>query len=154
MIPGMIVAGICFVDGVVRAAGGSVAEARAAGWLLGPFPEGVLWRSIDFAALDRRSFLLLAGQAQEAVTLITICLIVVLLYAASLEIALRRNVDVNRELRAVGLANMLAGLGGGLPGYHSPSLSVMNHRIGADSRLVGLIAAGLDRKSTRLNSSH
>src|SRR3546814_16245501 len=38
---------------------------------------------------------------------------------------------------------MLAGLGCGLPGYHSPSLSVMNHRIGADSRLVGLIAAGL-----------
>src|SRR3546814_4588430 len=84
MIPGMIVAGICFFYGVVWAAGGSVAEARAAGWLLGPFPEGVLWRSIDFAALDRRSFLLLAGPAQEAVTLITICLIVVLLYGAGL----------------------------------------------------------------------
>src|SRR3546814_12779548 len=116
MIPGMIVAGICFFYGVVWAAGGSVAEARAAGWLLGPFPEGALWRSIDFAALDRRSFLLLAGQAPEAVTLITICLIGVLLYAASLEIALRRTVDVQRQLRAVGLANMLYCMGGGLCG--------------------------------------
>jgi len=52
-------------------------------------------------------------------------------------------VDLNHELRAAGLANLLSGLGGGMVGYHALSLSTLSHRIGARGRLPGLIAGAL-----------
>jgi SulP family sulfate permease len=40
-----------------------------------------------------------------------------------------------------GIGNLVSGLGGGLPGYHSVSASLLPHYLGTRSRLVGLISA-------------
>src|SRR5262249_39025424 len=60
---------------------------------------------------------------------------------AGLELATRRDVDLDRELRANGLANILAGLGGGMVGYLSMSRSLLNMQAGAVSRAAGVCAA-------------
>jgi SulP family sulfate permease len=66
-----------------------------------------------------------------------------LLNASSLELAIRQDVDLNRELQAAGFANLLSGLGGGMVGYHALSLSTLSYRIGARGRLPGLLAAAI-----------
>ncbi|APR75663.1 Sulfate transporter [Minicystis rosea] len=67
----------------------------------------------------------------------------VLLNATGLELATEQDLDLDRELRVTGVANVVLGLVGGVPGYLSLSESTLNHKVGAKSRAPGLIAGGL-----------
>ena len=53
---------------------------------------------------------------------------------SGLEVALHRDIDLNRELRTAGLANLIAGFVGGTIGYPVLSLTMLNQRIGQGSR--------------------
>jgi SulP family sulfate permease len=66
-----------------------------------------------------------------------------LLNASGIELIADREVDLNRELRAAGAANLVAGLGGGPVGFHALSLTALAQRTGAKSRVVGLVAAAV-----------
>ncbi|MBI2584311.1 MAG: SulP family inorganic anion transporter, partial [Rhodospirillales bacterium] len=142
-MPALVAAGIAVFYAVAALAGQGSTALRAGNWLLGPFPEGSLWPPAALGDLARVDPQLLLGQAGNLATMIAISLVMVLLYGGGLEIAVRRDINFNRELRTVGVANLLAGLGGGLPGFHSFSLSVMSDRMQAATRLTGLISAGL-----------
>jgi SulP family sulfate permease len=50
-------------------------------------------------------------------------------------------VDLNREMRAAGLANIASGLLGGMVGYQSFNRSLLNVRAGATSRMAGVFAS-------------
>ncbi len=119
-----------------------VATWRAEGWLLGPFPEGGLWSPQQTAdAFTHAAWHLFPGHLAEFLTLIVLTAVALLLTANSVELATRRDLDLNRELRFIGLGNVLAGLTGGHPGYHALSASVLAHRMGTPVRLVGLVTA-------------
>lgn len=64
----------------------------------------------------------------------------ILLNASGLELAARRNIDLNRELRTTGIGNMLSVLSPGFVGFMQISLTVINFKMKARSRVVGLIA--------------
>ena len=49
--------------------------------------------------------------------------------------------DFDRELKAAGLANLLAGIAAGFPGYHLLGASTLSYKLGARSRLTGITAA-------------
>jgi sulfate permease, SulP family len=70
-----------------------------------------------------------------------ISLLGLLLNTGGVETAAKKEFAMNRELKANGLANALAGLAGARPGYNALSLSVLGLRIGAYTRLVGLTVA-------------
>ncbi len=53
----------------------------------------------------------------------------------------RRDLDLDRELRAIGIGNLFAGLGAGTPGYHSVSGTALASRLGATDATVGLTIA-------------
>jgi SulP family sulfate permease len=141
IVPAMLVAALLLFYLVLWLAGATPAEARAAGWLLGPFPKGVLWRPLPPSLLAQVSWPVLLAQLPGMGTIVLVSAMDLLLCASGLELTARRDVDLNRELRAAGLANLLTGLGGGLVGYQTQSLSTLGYRIGGGSRLVGLVAA-------------
>lgn len=127
---------------IVALAGEPVAEWRAAGWLLGPFPEGMLWSPQQTAtAAAQAAWHLFLGHLPEFASLLVLTAIAMLLTANSIELATRRDIDLNRELLWVGLGNVLAGLAGGHPGYQSLSGSILTHRMGTPVRLVGIVTA-------------
>lgn len=66
-----------------------------------------------------------------------------LLNASGLELNSGHDIKLNRELQAAGAGNSLAGLAAGLVGFQGISLSTMNLRLGANSRIVGLVAAAI-----------
>lgn len=66
-----------------------------------------------------------------------------LLNASSLELVVREEIDLNRELRSVGAADFMAGLFGGTAGFHSLSLSTLRYSMGANNRMVGLFSAAM-----------
>lgn len=123
--------------------GASIADLRAGGFLLGPFPAGGLWQPLTPALLGEVDWLAILAEIPAFGSVLIISVISFLLIASSLEVVTRRDIDLNHELRAAGVANIVAGLGAGLPGYHSLSISVLTHRMGAPVRLSGLLTAAM-----------
>lgn len=143
IIPSMLLGAVGLFYLLSWLANMSVAEASARGWLLGPFPEGALWRPLTLSALNQVNWSLLLRQIGSTGTVMIIGVLSLLLNASGLEVTVRRDIDLNRELQAAGVANVVAGLGGGPAGYQALSLSALGHRIGSNSRLVGLFSAAL-----------
>ncbi|HKX25087.1 MAG TPA: SulP family inorganic anion transporter [Actinomycetota bacterium] len=143
VFPGVIALATIAFYTVLLATGTSLSEARADGWLLGPYPEGGLWRPWAWDALGDASWGAILSQAGSAATVLLVGVIALLLNVSGIELASSRDLDLNRELRAAGAANVVLGLGGGMIGFHTLSLSLLADRVGARNRLPGLVAAAV-----------
>jgi SulP family sulfate permease len=139
--PVFLIASILVFYGVLWLAGISVEQARAGGWLLEPVPSGNLGALPAALSLSQVDWGLLVKQFGQVLTIIMIGTISLLLNASGLEVALKQDVDFNRELRSAGLANLLTGLAAGLPGYHFIGDTTLAHKLGGKTRLVGLVSA-------------
>ncbi len=143
ILPGLLLASVAAFYLLLLVTGTPIAEARAEGFFLGPFPEGGLWRPPSPAALAGADWGLIAGQAGSLAAIVLVGVVALLLNASGLELAVERDVDLDRELRIGGFANVVSGLGGGLQGFQTLSLSALGHKLCAESRLVGLVSAAL-----------
>ena len=141
VFPTVLVGSIVVFHLFLLASGLSLAAAQAKGWLLGPFPEGGLWTPVAPSLLVEADWGAVAAQLPGLATIPLLSVIGLLLNASALEITIQRDVDLNRELRAAGLGNMLAVLGGGMSGYQYLSLSTLSYRMRGESRLVGVVVA-------------
>ncbi len=126
---------------VLWLSGTSHAVATTAGWLLGPFPAGALLQPLRPADLAQVHWPAIAAQASGSATVPLIAAIVLLLDASGIELAVSQDFDLNRELTAIGTANLAAAVVGGVPGHYTVSLSVLMHRMGVRSRLGGVVTA-------------
>ncbi len=122
--------------------GVSVATLTRDGWLVGPIPSGLGWRfPLDAATLVNVNWPVLISALPVAAPALLISLVALLLNASSLELVVKQDISLNRELIAAGAANILAGLGGGMMGYHSISSSGLSHTLTQGKRLPGFLAA-------------
>jgi SulP family sulfate permease len=143
LLPGLLAGGVALFYAILAVAGVSVAAAESRGYLLGPFPQGGLWPPFHAEALGRIDWVVLRSTAGSIAALTVLAAISILLNASGLELATDEEIDLDRELRATALANLLSGALGGVMGYLSLSESTLNYKIGARTRLPGLISAGL-----------
>ena len=67
--------------------------------------------------------------------------VALLLNASAFELESKEDVDLDRELRLAGIANLFSSLSPGFVGFRQLCLTVLNHRMQSQSRLVGLIGA-------------
>jgi sulfate permease, SulP family len=142
-VPIALVAGIALFFGIMLASGQTIEQARAGGWLLPSLPQGQLFKLWSIEALGKADWGAIVSQAASLVTLIMVAVFSLLLTASGIELAMGEDVDLNRELRAAGAANVASGLGGGLVGFQALSLTALARRGGAATRLVGLVAAAV-----------
>ncbi len=143
LLAGLIFGAILLFFLVIWMAGISISEASEMGWLLGPFPEIDLLQSISFSDVAGVNWGLIFTQTGSMVTVFIISAITLLLNASGVELAAREDMDLNHELRAAGIANIFSGFSAGLIGFHQLSLTVMNLRLKARTRLTGLVAAAV-----------
>lgn len=73
--------------------------------------------------------------------LVFISLLSLVLTNGSIELAVEKDLDLNRELKAVGLANLVAGLGSTMVGNQALPSTLLVHRLGAANRLTGVFKA-------------
>ena len=83
----------------------------------------------------------MAMQLPNILVLVVISVLCVAVNFNALELATNLDLDWDKEFRAVGVASLIAGLGGGLPGCVDASSSALGRRIGANTRLTGTIVA-------------
>jgi sulfate permease, SulP family len=96
-----------------------------------PVPPGS--SAIDWSAIG--------AHLPETLVVTSASAITILMNATAIGAATGEDIDLNREMRAAGLANIASGLLGGMVGYQSYNRSMLNARAGATSRMAGLFAA-------------
>jgi SulP family sulfate permease len=123
--------------------GATVAALGAGGWLVGPLEHGVSTQllSATLLAPDQIGWSALWEQWDSIGTVLVISSVSILLTVSALEMLSGQDIDVNRELRVAGLANLITGLGGGMVGFHSLGISSLVIKLGVTTRVTGLVAA-------------
>lgn len=139
-MPAVILFALALFYAVVWLSGRDLAQMAEQGWLLGPFSSSAIWRPPTPEMLAGANWGLVANSAGTIAAIIIISTVALLMNASALEVALKRDIDLDRELRAGGLGNLLAGLFGSPPGYQAVSLIVLGREMAARSRMVGVVA--------------
>ncbi len=130
----LTLAGFFIVMGIL---GLDFAAMREIGLLLGPFQGGSFLDGINPALLQNVEWSALLAQTPVIATIIGVSMLGMLLNASGLELAIEREIDFERELKGVGLANIAAGLMGGLGGYHILSETLLARRFGLAGAAAG-----------------
>lgn len=76
----------------------------------------------------------------EFLAVAAVSALTILLNSAGAGLACRQDPDLNQEMRAAGLANVMSGLFGGIVGYQALSRTMLNRRAGATGRSSGIAA--------------
>ena len=117
-------------------------EARAMGLLFSGIVEtGGLWPAFGPGALAYVDWAAVAMQFNHVLALILVILLSLVMYLGGIELAANVELEWNREFKAAGLGSLIAGLGGSPPGCLSTSGSIISHKLGAESRLTGVVAS-------------
>lgn len=104
------------------------ADARGMGLLLGPF-SGSLWPGPTLGSLAGADWSVILAEAPSLITILLIVPVTVLLYLSAIEVDTMTDLDVGRELRVTGWANIASGLLGGPPGYHYLADTLVTRRL-------------------------
>lgn len=142
-LPALLFGAAALFHLVLWVGGTTTAAARAGGWLLGPFPDDALWRPVTATVLQEARWDIIAAQSGTLATVVVIAVLAFLLNATGMELAAHRDVDLNRELTVVGIANAISGVGGGPVGFHALSLSALSQRASPAARVTGLVVAAV-----------
>lgn len=116
-------------------------QAEAEGFLLGHLPAEAAWKPTGMLSFFDAHWSVLIDQVGTLATILLISGIGVLLNSSALEVAANQDIDLNRELKVAGIANLASGLGGGIIGFHTLSLSSLVLKMGVRSRIVGVVSA-------------
>jgi sulfate permease, SulP family len=124
--------------------GTSLAQASTQGWTLGvTLTHPPSWQFLSPSAFTQIHWPMIADQIPCMLTVVMVTVISLLLNISGLELVTDREMDVNRELKVAGIANLTIGLGGGILSYHSLSKSVLAQKMGSRSRRTTLITAAV-----------
>ncbi|MBN1179187.1 MAG: SLC26A/SulP transporter family protein [Anaerolineae bacterium] len=141
IIPSMLAAAVALFYVFLWVSGTSAAQAGAQGWFLGAFSSGGLWRPVVPSVFAAVAWPMVVAQTGSMGTVMFVTAISFLLNAGGIGVTVRQDLDLNRDLKSLGVANLISGLGGGVAGFHSLSFSALGHRLGVDSRLTGLTSS-------------
>ena len=120
----------------------SFTEAKAQDWLLSfSIDGGQLWQPLTPALFDGIHWSVIVQSWDAIASVIFICLLELVLTKNGIESFVRRDIDMNRTLEAVGLGNLVAGLGSGMAGNQALPSTILVSKMGASRRLTGVICA-------------
>jgi len=139
--PGAILGAILLFHAVASLAGMTSESLAAAGWYVSLGTDSELWHYTELVDLSTVDWGVVVAQGTTIATMIVVSAMALLMTTGAIELAIRRDIEVNRELKAAGAANVCAGLVGGIPGFQGFSLTLLNWRMGAAHRLTSLIVA-------------
>ncbi len=113
------------------------------GWFFKPFARDSVWQAWHSSTITHVDWTVLLHQSGTLLAMMVIVMLSILLNSTGLELATSRNVDLDQELKANGIANLVSGFCGGMVGYLSFNRCLLNQQAGARSPLAGMIAGAL-----------
>jgi sulfate permease, SulP family len=143
VLPSILLAAMLAIYVTLPMSGSSLAEAQANGWMFRAQEATSVvspWQPAELRTFHWSALPWLAG---DLVAVIFVTSISLLLNTTGVEIATRREADIDRELRALGLASLLSSAFGGYVSSLSLSRTTLAYAAGATGRLTGLTVAGI-----------
>lgn len=123
---------------VVSAQTSSIAAIEEAGWLIGPFPESSGAAIVSVGELTGANWSGLLATLPGIVGVAGLTAVAMLLNAAGINSQRGSRVDLNHELRATGVANIIASPLGATPGFHSLGGTALLDKLDVRTRAVPL----------------
>ena len=142
VVPILLIAAGLGYHAIRYAAGIPRVDAEAAGWLLGPFPPGLIWSTPSMEAVSRIPWAALPHLITgPSLTIILLGGTSAIIFLTGIELELHRRLNLDREMTVIGLANILGGLAGGLSSGHSVIGTSLAFRMHANHRAIGIVVA-------------
>ena len=141
LIPVLIAIGITSFYAIMFFYGFSYTDLESNGYLLGPFPEGGLFQGLPLKYLSDFKWSIFLEQLPAIGTMMILNSISVLFNYSGLEIIIKKDLDLDQELKTTGIANIIAGLGGAPPGHLSLGGTLLSISIGSKSKLTNIVIA-------------
>ena len=143
ILPGVLLSGFLVTYAVVLLSGSSVVEARELGWMFQPQPAAGLSLPWQPAALGGFPWTAVPSLAGDLLAVVFVTVINFLLNTTGIEIATRTEANIERDLKVLGFANIVAAALGGYISCTSLSRSLLVRTAGATSRIAGLTVAAI-----------
>ncbi|MEM9771342.1 MAG: SulP family inorganic anion transporter, partial [Cyanobacteria bacterium P01_D01_bin.73] len=141
VIPSSLAIALLLFHIVRLISGVSMGEAYEAGWLLEPIPSGNLWSPIPWGELRSLQWGAVFDNVEGMGTIVILSLLDLLLTVSGIELVVGDDIKIDRELKAVGAANLAASFGAGFPCYTDPSLSILPSKLKGSGRVAGIVTA-------------
>ena len=141
LIPALIAIGITSFYAIMFFYGFSFTDLESSGYLLGPFPEGGLFQGLPLKYLSNFNWSIFLEQLPAIGTMMILNAISVLFNYSGLEIIIKKDLDLDQELKSTGIGNIIAGLGGAPPGHLSLGSTLLAISIGSKSKLTNIVIA-------------
>jgi SulP family sulfate permease len=120
----------------------SLTQLEAGNWVLGTVPSDTLWQfPLSGEIVAQVNWSVLISELPRLAPIPIVSIFALLLNSGGLELVVKRDIDLNRELVAAGISNLAVGPFAGMTGYQSISLSALNFTVSGGKRLVGIIIA-------------
>ncbi len=143
VMPAILLAAIAVTHLVLVLTGSSLAQAQAAGWLFQPQGAAQLMLPWRFAGLGHFPWKAIPSLSGELLAVMFVTTVTLLLNTTGIEIATRTEANIERDLKTLGLANLLTAALGGLVSCTSVSRSTLVRLAGASGRISGLTVAAI-----------
>ena len=143
VVPAVVLLAIAVTQLALASSGMSLEQAETQGWVFSPPGKVVLslyWNWEDVRQFPWQVLPSLSGDLAATVFVTTITM---LLNTNGIEFVVRREANLTRELKAIGIANLAAAALGGYIGVTSLSRTTLNYAAGGRGRLSGLVMAAI-----------
>jgi SulP family sulfate permease len=142
-LPAILIGGVVAAHVAFRFAGISLAQAQASGWTFQPPPSVnfmLPWSAAEIGCYPWHALPDLIG---NVIAVVFVTASSALFNTTGIEVATHREANLERELNATGVANILSGAFGGYTGCISVSRTILNFNSGGRGRLSGLTGAAI-----------
>jgi sulfate permease, SulP family len=143
ILPAVLLAAIAATHVVLLASGVSLATAQAMGWMFQPQPMAALSVPWKLDALHNFPWASLPSLAGDLLAIMFVTIITLLLNTTGIELATHSEANIERDLKNLGIANLLTAAFGGYVSCTSLSRSTLVRVAGASGRLSGLTVAAI-----------
>jgi SulP family sulfate permease len=143
ILPGVLLVAFVATHLILLSTGTKVAAAQADGWMFRLQPAAGLTLPWKIGALVNFPWSALPTLAGDLLAVMFVTVTTFLLNTTGIEIATRSEVNVERDLKVLGIANVVSAALGGYVSCTSLSRSILVRTIGATSRIAGLTVAAI-----------
>ena len=137
----VLCAGTALFHGALAVLGMPVDEARTAGLLLSGIPDDALWEPFTTEEIADVDWSVLGAQLPGVLVVAAISLICVLIHIAGLEASTGTQLELDREMRSMGMGTIGGGASLAAPGIHALSLCLAARAMRAETPWTGVFAA-------------
>jgi sulfate permease, SulP family len=139
LLPIAIITTIAVFNIIVLYLGVSQTQLEQLGWVIAVPAQGAIWPPFGFSDLARLEWTAIGTGLLYAPFVVLVTAAAAMMNVSGIELELKGDVDLNRELRSMGISNVLSGVGGGIPGFPGVSATLLAVRMGAAERTVGVV---------------